>query len=33
MIDLAKKKEPVDGRLVQHLLHDILIDGGKFEFF
>ncbi|CAF5100655.1 unnamed protein product, partial [Rotaria sp. Silwood1] len=29
MIQLAKKKEPVHGRLVQYLLQELLIDGGK----
>ena len=33
MIDLAKKKEPIHGRLVQYLLHDLLIDGGKQILF
>jgi len=28
MIDLAKKKEPIDGRLVQYLLKELIIDGG-----
>jgi len=28
MIDLAKKKEPLHGRLVQYLLKELLIDGG-----
>jgi hypothetical protein len=28
MIDLAKKKEPLQGRLVQYLLKELLIDGG-----
>ncbi len=29
MIDLAKKKEPLNGRLVQYLLKELVIDGGK----
>ena len=29
MIDLAKRKEAVHGRLVQHLVQELLIDGGK----
>jgi hypothetical protein len=29
MIDLAKKKEPIHGRLVQYLLKELLVDGGK----
>ncbi|CAF1639722.1 unnamed protein product [Adineta ricciae] len=31
MIDLAKKKEPVHGRLVQYLLKELLIDGGQWD--
>ncbi|CAF4057664.1 unnamed protein product, partial [Rotaria magnacalcarata] len=31
MIELAKKKEPIDGRLVQYLLHELLIDGGQWD--
>lgn len=31
MIDLAKKKEPVHGRLVQYLLSNLVIDGGKLN--
>lgn len=33
MIELAKKKEPIHGRLVQYLLHDLLSDGGTESFF
>ncbi len=29
IIDLAKKKEPINGRLVQYLLKELVIDGGK----
>lgn len=29
MIEIAKKKEPINGRLAQYLLHELLIDGGK----
>ena len=29
MIDLAKKKEEIHGRLVQYLLQELLVDGGK----
>ncbi|CAF3395327.1 unnamed protein product [Rotaria sp. Silwood1] len=31
MIQLAKKKEPVHGRLVQYLLQELLIDGGQWD--
>ncbi|CAF1535752.1 unnamed protein product, partial [Adineta steineri] len=31
MIDLAKRKEPIHGRLVQYLLKDLLIDGGQWD--
>jgi bleomycin hydrolase len=31
MIDLAKKKEPIQGRLVQYLLNELLIDGGQWD--
>ena len=31
MIDLAKKKEPIHGRLVQYLLKELLIDGGQWD--
>lgn len=31
MIDLAKKKEPIEGRLVQYLFSQLLIDGGQWD--